>query len=121
MEQQTAQDVTYIIADVNNRVRSLESQYHLMGERILIINQNMIEEYKKIIKEIRAMNSELRTMKAEVAEVKAVAKDLITEMQGFAKKEDIKVIDKYLKLWSPMNFVTEEQLQETIKNMKKGK
>ena len=116
--QETTQDVTYIIADINNRVRSLESKYNLYGERLLVINQNMIEEYKKIIKEIRTINSELRGLKAEIEEVKGVSKNLISELNFFARKDEVKVLDKYLKLWSPMNFVTEDQLKKAIQAKK---
>jgi len=111
---QTTQDLTYVLADMNNRVRTLESKYNLFGERVLIINQNMIEEYKKILKEIKAINSDLQKMKLEITEMKSVVKNIVVEMDLFAKKDQVKVLEKYLDLWSPMNFVTEEQLTQLI-------
>ncbi len=117
---QTTQDLTYVLADMNNRVRTLESKYNLFGERVLIINQNMIEEYKKILKEIKAINTDLQKMKLEITEMKSVVKNIVVEMDLFAKKDQVKVLEKYLDLWSPMNFVTEEQLTQLI-DQKMGK
>lgn len=111
---QQTQDITYIIADVNSRVRTLESKYNLLGERLLVINQNMIEEYKKVIKEMRMITSDIRELKAEMSEVKSAVKNVVLELDLFARKESVKVIDKYLKLWSPLQFTTEEQVTKMI-------
>ena len=109
-----AQDVTYILADLNSRVRTLESKYNLLGERLLVVNKNMIEEYKKLMKELRAMTSYIRGLKAEIEEAKQVVKSVVGELDGMARKEDVKVIEKYLKLWSPLNFVTDHQLEQAL-------
>jgi hypothetical protein len=110
---QTA-DLTYVLADMNNRVRSLETKYSLFGEHLLIVNQNMIEEYKKVMKEMKAMDTDLQRMKVELAETKSIIKSIVTEMDLFAKKGQVKVLEKYLDLWSPMHFVTEEQVSQLV-------
>ena len=37
------------LVDMNARVRDLEGRYNLLRDRVLVINQNMIEEYKKTV------------------------------------------------------------------------
>ena len=110
---QTA-DLTYVLADMNNRVRSLETKYSIFGERLLIVNKNMIEEYKKIMKEMKAIDADLQKMKVELVETKSIIKSIVTEMDLFAKKGQVKVLEKYLDLWSPMHFVTEEQVNQLV-------
>ena len=107
-------DITYIVSELGARIRTLENKYNLLGERLLIVNQNMIEEYKKLIKELRMINADIREMKADVANVKETANNIVKEMENFAKKEQIKVLEKYIDLWNPLNFVTEEQLNERL-------
>lgn len=119
---QATQDMTYVLADINNRVRTLESKYNLFGEHLLVINQNMIEEYKKILREMKAIDADLQKMKVDLIEVKSTVKNMIIEMDVFAKKDQVKVLEKYLDLWSPLHFVTEEQLNQAIEQkMKKGR
>ncbi len=115
MPGETTQDLAYVMADTTTRIRALESKYNLFTERLLIVNQNMIEEYKKMMKELKIINQEMLSLKAEIAEVKGVIKNIVTEMDLFAKKENVKVLEKYLDLWSPVNFVTETEVRKIIK------
>lgn len=120
ISQQT--DVGYVISDLNSRIRILEGRYTLLGERLLVINQNMIEEYKKIIREIKTINTDIKDLKEEINELKDTLKHMVQEMQYFARKENLKVLEKYINLWNPMNFVTEEEVIKIIneKIIKKG-
>ena len=45
-QEQSMQGPGNPIMEVVSRIRSLEGKYNLLGERALIINQNMIEQYK---------------------------------------------------------------------------
>ncbi len=108
-------DATYVISELGARVRTLENKYNLLGERLLIVNQNMIEEYKKLIKELRILTQGIHEVKADILTVKETTNTIIREMENFAKKEQLKVLEKYIDLWSPIKFVTDEQLQEALK------
>ena len=118
-EQQT--DVTYVLSDLNNRVRTLESKYMLFGERLLIVNKNMIEEYKKMVQEIRLINADLREIKQESERARDVIHSMLREMEFFAKRDQVKVLEKYIKLWDPLSFVTEDQLQNMLNDQLKAK
>ena len=114
MQTEVAQDMTYVLADLNNRVRTLESKYNLFGERLLVINQNMIEEYKKLLREMKMINLDMQRVKADAAETRSVIKNVVSELDLFARKENVRVVEKYLDLLSPMNFVTEQQVENVI-------
>ena len=49
----TQQDASYILNEVVNRLRSLESKYNLITEKTLLINKNMIDEYKSLSRHIK--------------------------------------------------------------------
>jgi hypothetical protein len=116
---ETTQDISYVISDLNARIRILESKYSLFGERLLTINKNMIDEYRKLIKLIKIIEYELKELKTEVFNLKETIKKIMNETNFFAKKEDVKVIEKYINLWNPLNFVTEEEVLELIKKGEK--
>ena len=99
---------------VEERVRILESKYNLMRDRIFLINQNMIQEYRKLNKEIKLIDSEVKIVKQDLNEIKGILRNIVNEMQNFAKKENVKVLEKYMEFWNPMNFVTQEEAQEMI-------
>ncbi len=108
-------NLSYVLSDMNARVRVLESKYSLFGERLLIINQNMIEEYKKTIRDMKSMQAELSELKKEVFYLKEVLNDFNKEFDMFARKDSVKILEKYINLWNPMNFVTEQDVISIIK------
>lgn len=96
-------------------IRVLESKYNIMRDRIFLINQNMLEEYKKLIGEIRTIDSEIKDVKRNLFEIKNVLDHIIKEMQFFAKKENLRVLEKYINFWNPLNFVTEKEVIQIMK------
>ena len=114
-QEQMQVDYAQAFNELANRIRILESKQSLLSEKLLVMNQNMIEEYKKVMKEIKVIDMEIKDMKKDLANVKNVVRHLTEEAGKFAKQSDVKVLEKYIKLWSAMNFVTEKQVQEMIR------
>jgi len=104
-----------LAGDSDTRVRILEGKYNLTRERMLLINQNMIDHYKAINTEIRSINEDLREIKETLELIKETSKNVVKEMSFFARKEELKILEKYINMWNPLNFVTEEEVLELIK------
>ncbi len=121
MAEATYQEINPVLSDIINRIRTLESKYNLLGERLLIVNQNMIAQYKKSLPELKVINSDVKDIRSELFKLKEIIKDLTKEMQFFATKEDIKVLEKYINLWNPMKFITEEELDKILEEKLKNK
>ena len=103
-----------VISDINSKIRSMESKNSLLSEHLLTVNQNSIEEYKRLGKEISILNSELKKLKEELFNVKQALNGFLRETDFFAKKNDIKVLEKYINLWNPLEFVTENDVERII-------
>jgi len=112
-----------VISDVYSKLRILENKNNILGEHLLTINQNTIEEYKKLNRDIKMINEDIKKIKEEVFNLKQTIKGFLNEIDFFAKKTDIKVLEKYINLWDPLNFVTEEEVEKIIEEklkIKKG-
>ena len=110
-----------ITMDIGARIRILENKYNTVNEHLLVINQNMIEEYKKIIAEIKAMDNEMKQIKQDIMNVKETVKKMVGEMNIFARKDEIKVLEKYINLWNPIEFITREDLDKILKEKRSKK
>lgn len=108
-------NLSYLLSDLNARVRVLESKYSLFGERLLVVNQNMVGEFKKTLADLRSLQSDISEVKREVSYLKEVFSDFSKELDGFARKDNVKILEKYINLWNPMNFVTEKEVVELIR------
>lgn len=112
--QQTYAEQDQIVIELTNRLRVLESKQSIFSERLLVINQNMIEEYKRLLKEIKAIDMEIKDLKKDLNNVKNILKHLTEEASTFAKKDSLKVLEKYINLWNPLTFVTEKDVENII-------
>ncbi|MBI2670975.1 hypothetical protein HYX18_03295 [Candidatus Woesearchaeota archaeon] len=101
--------------ELSGRIRILESKYSLARDRIFLINQNMVESHKKLMVQIDSLNSDIKEIKNDVFVIKESLRTLIKEFDSFAKKEDVKVLEKYINMWNPLKFVTEDQVKELLK------
>ena len=79
----------------------------------------MIEEYKKIRKHLQLMDTDVRKLKEDMIKVNDIFQKMIKEMDLFARKENLKILEKYITLWNPMNFVTEDEVVRIINEHKK--
>jgi hypothetical protein len=104
--------------DLNTRIRILEGKYNLTRERMLLINQNMIDHYKTLNEEMRTIKKEIKEIKEIMETIKETNRNMIKEMSFFARKEQLKVLEKYINMWNPLNFITKEEVLELIN--KKG-
>jgi|SRR3989344_2496112 len=112
--QETVQQDSY--TDTVGRMRALEGKYNLLRDRMLIINNNMIEQYKKNITETRTINEDIKEIKIDLFKIKETIKHLVEEFELFARKEDVKFLEKYINLWNPVKFVTTEEMNKAIES-----
>ncbi len=103
-------DFTQAMNELANRLRVLEGKHGTYAEKLLVMNQNMIEEYKKTMSEFKVIRQSLADMTKDIDAVKNVVKHLSDEAGKFAKNQDVKVLQKYVDYWNPMNFMTEKDV-----------
>ena len=107
-----------IISELNTRIRILEGKYNLTRERMLLINQNMIDHYKDLNNEIKTLNIEIKEMKETLEVIKETNINIVKELSFFARKDQLKILEKYINMWNPLNFITEEEVLELMKKNK---
>ncbi len=113
-DQQQATSEQDFLVDVGGRVRTLEGKYNLLRDRVLVVNQNMVTEYKKTLIELKALNNDVKEVKTDIFRLKEALKHLVKELEYFARKEDVKVLEKYINLWNPMHFMTEQEVVQLL-------
>ncbi len=106
--------------ELNTRIRILEGKYNLTRERMLVINQNMLDHYKKVSGDTKILREEITEIKDSINLLKDTMKSIVKELQLLARKEELKVLEKYINMWNPLNVVTKEEVEELIKKRLKN-
>ena len=72
---------------------------------------------KRIDKEIKTINEDIKEIRREMEDINGKIGQIAREMQIFAKKDEVKTLQKYVMMWEPIKFVTEKQVEEIVKDM----
>ena len=103
-----------IFNELNTRLRENEERNKLLRERVLLLGKNLIEikqESEKEIKEIKKENSEL---KKEIGRIIKINEAIVNEIDKFAKKDDMFLIERMLKDFQPLEFTRKKDVEEMI-------
>lgn len=114
-------EAEYNLPELLGRLRINESRLSNLRERLLVTDTNTISEFKKVSSEMRDINSDIKSIKHDLIKIQETLRDVVREMNNFARVQEIKVLEKYINMWNPLNFVTQQELDKLLKeNAKKS-
>ena len=119
-QQQEAPDISGITSDVNTlsrRLRLLEEGYTNLRRFFQVTEENIIAKNKHFSAEIKTMASDIVEMRKEMQEIREKLGLVIRELQSVARKEEVKVLEKYINLWNPIKFVSQNEIEGIINDV----
>jgi len=105
--------------DINTNLRELEEKNRLLKDRTLLIGENLIEIKEEIDEEIIELKSKTKKLEQEVVRLKAIIEMLMDEMQNFARRSHLEIIEKQLEMFSPLELARIKDVKNMIKDTKK--
>lgn len=116
-----ANAISALLSDFASRVKALEEKINLLRERVLLLTNNFVERERELHKEISLLQDENKDIRLEIKSIKEKIKSIASQQENFARKEELAVVEKYFKLFDPINFVTAEELKEEVEKILKQK
>jgi hypothetical protein len=107
-------DVSEDVAELARRIRTIEERYNTMQTKSQFIEHNMLSYHKQALGETKTINSDVREIKRQISEIKDRILALIKEIQMSAKRDEIKILERYINMWEPVNFVTRGEVEDLI-------
>jgi len=110
-------DLSGVNEDINSisrRVRMLEEASSNMRRFFQTTEENQLQKHKHVSAEIKTTNSDIMELRKEIAELKDKFLLIVRELQTVARKEEVKVLEKYINLWNPVKFVTQNEVEQII-------
>jgi hypothetical protein len=111
-------DVEKLTKDLNSisaNIRILEERYGLMRSRSQVAEEGMIEMERSLSKDFKNLTDDIMDLKHAVKEITDNLRLISSEINNLAKKDELKVLEKYLDFWQPMNFVTRAEMEKLMK------
>lgn len=103
------------LSNISRRIRILEDRYNNLRNQLQFADEIVLRNRREMDSEIQAIDMTLSDLNREVSEIKDRAAKMSSEIKGSAKHTDLKLLEKYVDLWKPVEFLTKEQAVKMIK------
>jgi predicted nucleic acid-binding Zn-ribbon protein len=110
-----SQKIESQVANVSRRLRILEERYSSLREQIRFTDQSFLSSKNKLSADIKSADKELEELNSQILGMKEKINDLLKELSLCAKDEDLKVIEKYIEIWEPVEFITRKEALDLIR------
>jgi len=95
-------------------IKGVESKLNTLRREFDVLKEDSSKKYDKLTKEIKTTNDDLIELKREREKVNEKIDLIIKELKLTAGKEALDTLKKYIDLWSPMNFVTQRDVERIV-------
>ena len=102
------------INSLSRRLRLLEESSANLRRFFQVTEENTINRNKHFSAEIKTINSDISEIRKEMQEVREKLLLVIKELQSVARKDEVKVLEKYINLWNPVKFVSQNEIESII-------
>lgn len=103
-----------LIEDLVIKTNILEDQIFEIKNQISSGEEGIFSIGKKVKKEIEDIRQEVLELKQVIDNIKGDFDKIAEEVNMSARKTDLEILYKYVKMWDPMSFVRREELERLL-------
>ena len=95
-------------------VKGLESKVNNLLREVDVLKNDFINRSNSLKKDLKDFDDDLMEFKHEQQQMQQKMDLIIKELKRTAGKEEVDVLKKYLDIWSPLNFVTQRDVERLV-------
>ncbi|MFH1521718.1 MAG: hypothetical protein ABIF18_02045 [archaeon] len=115
-QQEGGDQVQFLLADFNTRLRDIDERNKLIRERVLLLGKNLISSRQDIEDELGEIKKDNQEIKKDLEKIKKISNSLLAEFNKFVKREEIILVERMLKDFQPLEFMRRKDVEELIEN-----
>jgi hypothetical protein len=97
------------LGDFSIKIRDLEERQRILKDRLLLIGENLIDTKENFREELLQMKKDIETLKQSMQRLTDFIEIFSSQTSKFAKKEDLQVLSKQVKMFSTLNYLNKEE------------
>lgn len=113
-KQSPSEDGSFTTAKLYMWVKGLESKVNNLLREVDVLKNDFISRSNNLKEEFKDVTQELIEFKHEQQQMQQKMDLIIKELKRTAGKEEVDVLRKYLDIWSPLNFVTQRDVERLV-------
>ena len=105
------------VSGVSARMKLVEGHIDTLRSHIDLLDNSLIEKHKAVVQEVRSVEDSVRGLRADIDTVKDLTERIAKRLEELASREQVKILERYVSLWQPLNFVTRSEVETVVKNI----
>jgi len=114
MPKEQPSDIESFLTQLLQRINEIEEKERADKNKIDLLSSSIIDKNKKTESDINLIRENLKQLSDELDKVKQKLDYILAEMPNLARKEDISIIEKFIKMWQPLKYTTTEDVERII-------
>jgi len=115
--------VQALLIEFGTRLNEIEEKQRLIRDRVLLVGENLISTKEEADKNQIELKKRINEIEHEIKTLKRLAKKIVNEMDNFAKKTEIAILEKQFKMFQPLELarikdvkkIVQEELKKQMK------
>ncbi|MBI2040822.1 MAG: hypothetical protein HYT16_01845 [DPANN group archaeon] len=105
------------LSSVSARLKLVEDRIEALRGHIELLDNSLVEKHKTVVEEVKETESGIQALRGDFDALKNVTERLAKRLEELASREEVKILERYVSLWQPMNFVTRSEIETVVKNI----
>lgn len=106
--------ISFLLSDFSTRLRDLEERNRMIRERVLLLGQNLISSREEIEQEITKLKKDSEITRKEIEKMKSLLEGILSEMDGFARKNEMILLERMMKDFQPLEFARITDIERIV-------
>ncbi len=121
MDERELGAVSALLSDFSIRMNDLEERTRLLKDRLLMLSKTVLKNNGRFNKDLILIKDDITEIKNELDRLKDTADHLVTESSEFARRDELRIFERYIKMFEPLKFATIDDVKKLISKALKEK
>ncbi len=106
------------VTEIASRLAVLEERAGNLRKKGQNTDQSLLEYSRETRADLKALRERLTELARVVEDVREKVEAMAGELGSVVKRQEFSVLERYLDLWQPLNFITREEAKMLLKEAK---
>jgi hypothetical protein len=113
-------DISAVFADFNREITDIEENLRLLKERVLVLSRTVLSQGERLGKEILSLKESISSIRNDLDRQREGFEHIVRESSELVRKEELKSLERYMKMFEPLKFATEDDVRRIVRDMLEG-
>ncbi|MEK6950654.1 MAG: hypothetical protein AABX13_02930 [Nanoarchaeota archaeon] len=97
-------------------IRALEGKVNNLLREVEVLKNDFTRKQSELRKDVKTVNDDFLELRHQQEGTLQKMDLVVKELRKTAGREEVQVLKKYLELWSPLNFVTQRDVERVVES-----